>query len=186
MSSYRVAVTGGAATGKSTVCGYIQDLGFEVLSLDDVGHEVLEQAQTRTKISEALGLGEDWTRDDLRSAVLKSSGARRQLNAITHPIILKRMNESSVHFVEVPLLVETCIQHYFQEIWLVDCGKVEQLRRLTVRLNSVAKARQFVASQLPIESKYFFADLIVRTNEPESNVQRYVSERIESIRDLIL
>ncbi len=91
------------------------------------------------------------------------------MNRILHPILLQRMLEANADFIEVPLLIETCIQGLFDEVWVVSCDPDEQLRRLSLRVG-MPEALKLIRSQLPTSAKLPFADFIVRTNEPETSV----------------
>jgi dephospho-CoA kinase len=78
--------------------------------------------------------------------------------------------------VEVPLLIETCIQSLFERVWVATCGPEEQERRLVERLGDAGAARRLVASQLPTVVKCAFADQAIRTDQPLSSVQKAAGE----------
>jgi dephospho-CoA kinase len=171
----RIAITGGIAEGKSTVAGYLRELGYVVDSSDRVAREVYERPDVQIEIAELLGLSAPVPRETVRAAI-SDDRIRRALNRITHPRILAAHRESSAAVIEVPLLIEACLQSLFDRVWVVTCGEQEQLRRLTARLGSEEEAAGMIRTQLTSRAKIPFGDRIVRTNRPESTVKRFVTE----------
>jgi dephospho-CoA kinase len=113
--------------------------------------------------------------EDLKQRIFQDANLRRQVNHLMHPVILDSIRRSSAQFVEVPLLIETCLQPEFRHIWVVTCGRAEQMRRLTARVGDPLSAERIVASQLPTEVKLAFADVVVRTNRAPEDVNRFVA-----------
>lgn len=171
----RVAITGGAAEGKSTVVAYMAALGLTTVSADDLAREAYNDPPVQEWIRFELGSTD---RSKVRSALLHDSTFRRRLNSVTHPRILVKLRECMADVFEVPLLIETCLQPYFDVVWVVTCGHAEQLRRLEERLGSRTAAEAFLHTQLPTRAKFAFADRIVRTNSDEESVRRYVTEAV--------
>ncbi len=165
----RVAVTGGIAEGKSTVVSYAASLGVETASADLFAAEVFADPSVQERLAHALGLPLPLDRAAVRTR-LADPEMRRRLNAVTHPGILKRMAECPAPIVEVPLLLEGCLQGLFGRVWVVTCGPEEQLRRLTQRMGNHASALELVRTQLPIAVKCAFADHVFRTDMPEETV----------------
>lgn len=155
---------------------YLQDLGWTTESADRLAAEVLQSEDVQSELAKAFDLQKPISADQLRPLVFQNPNQRRILNKITHPRILAKMRESTAEAMEVPLLIESCLQGEFDEVWVVTCGPEEQLRRLTERLQSAEKASAIIASQLPSRVKIPFADLVVRTNQPPEDVFRFVTE----------
>ncbi|HCE01471.1 MAG TPA: dephospho-CoA kinase [Armatimonadetes bacterium] len=172
----RIAITGGICEGKSTVCGYLRELGYAVANADEAAREVFEEEPVQRALALALGCEAPVSRQQVRDRLALDPDFRRTLNRITHPRILERLDQLEASFVEVPLLVEACLQGRFDRVWVVTCGPEEQLRRLAQRLGSKAEARRLMATQLPTRAKIPFADAVIRTNRPESDVQAFVAE----------
>jgi dephospho-CoA kinase len=170
----RIAITGGVAEGKSTVLGYLSDLGYSVESSDRLGRTVFEAADNQRAISEILGIPPPIEPDQLR-AKLSDPSIRRAVNALMHPQILAALSVAECDFIEVPLLIEACLQGHFERIWVVTCGPGEQLKRLSARLGGEPAARALIGTQLTSRAKIAFADSIIRTNREESSVKRCVS-----------
>jgi dephospho-CoA kinase len=178
----RIAVTGGIAEGKSTVLGYLKELGFSVGSADAVAKEVLEHPEVQQALAKALDLPRPVTALALRDRVWGDDEARRTLNSVTHPRIVKAIEAIDAEFLEVPLLIETCLHGRFDAVWVVTCGPEEQLERLTKRTQSEAEARLILESQLPSQVKQVFADLTIRTNAAPDSVNRFVTEAARLLR----
>src|SRR5579872_1266297 len=153
MSLFRVGVTGGIAEGKSTVLRYLREAGYSVASADDIARKVSAEPDVRAQIGRLAGLTSDFTTAELRHHLMSDIGLRRALNAALHPRIIAELRATSADFVEVPLLIETAIQSSFDEIWVVTCGAEEQVARLNLRTGDEAVSKQFLALQLPPESK---------------------------------
>ena len=171
----RLAVTGGIAEGKSTVVGYLRDAGYSTASADAVAREVFGTSEVQSWIVERLGSSEPAR---VREAVASDASFRRSLNRLTHPRILHKLDRLRADVVEVPLLIEACLQSRFDRVWVVTCGPEEQLRRLAERLGGVPSAESLLATQLASRVKIPFADCIVRTNLPEETVRGYVLDAV--------
>lgn len=174
------AVTGGIAEGKSTVMGYLAELGFRTLSADSLARDVFLDRYVNRLIAETVGVGTAIDSRELREVLFQSQSARRAVNRIMHPRIVEAMMRSGADFVEVPLLIETCLQGVFDSVWVVTCGYDEQKKRLLLRYGQTASVDQIVGAQLPSEVKIAFADVVIRTNCSHEAVRRYISLALQS------
>ena len=170
-----IAITGGIAEGKSTVLGYMRELGYKTASADDVARSVFESPSVQDRLSELLRIPTPVTPPDLREHLWENSRLRREVNALMHPLILKGLHELRADMIEVPLLIETCLQGHFRRVWVVTCGPDEQRKRLIARFGNDADTNSILLSQLPTEVKCAFADVIVRTNRPPKDVFRFIT-----------
>jgi dephospho-CoA kinase len=178
----KLAITGGIAEGKTTVLGYVKAAGVSAASVDDIARDVFLETAVQNAVSELLGISPPVDVETLRDRIAADHSLRRSLNEITHPLILERILSAKERVLEVPLLIETCLHGLFSRVWVVTCGREEQLRRLSTRLKSREAALRWISTQLPTEVKCPFADRVVRTNVPEPSVHGYVIESLE--RDL--
>lgn len=174
----RLGITGGVAEGKSTVAGYIRDLGVPTVSVDDLARDVFEDPTVQQELSEALAVRAPIERGAFRELLFAEPLARARANRVLHPRILAAMLAAPEPVMEVPLLIETCLWRHFDLVWVVTCGPEEQLRRLSERVGNESEARRMIASQLPSRAKCAFADRIVRTNSPPSNVRSFVNDAL--------
>jgi dephospho-CoA kinase len=171
----RIALTGGVAEGKSTVLEYLGDLGVETDSADLAAKRVFDIEAVQHRIAAVSGFSLPLDRTELLTKMAESTDLRRAVNKIMHPQILKEILLSKAKVVEVPLLLEACIQQHFDRIWAVTCGPEEQQRRLADRLRSEDQAASIIKSQLTTRIKTAFADEIIRTNSPRGSVKRVTS-----------
>ncbi|MCC7231058.1 MAG: dephospho-CoA kinase [Fimbriimonadaceae bacterium] len=176
----RIAITGGIAEGKSTVLGYLRELGYSTASADDVAREVFDQPDVQAALQARLHVEGPVGREWLRQRVSESPEVRRGVNRIMHRSILEALFRHPATFFEIPLLLETCLQGRFDRVWVVTCGPEEQTRRLVERVGNSEEARKMLATQLPSGAKWVFADEIVRTNTTELSVREYVLAAVAS------
>lgn len=170
----RIAITGGVAEGKSTVLRYLQELGYAVESSDRIARQIFLSDEIQAELASLLGVATPVLPEQIRVG-MQDDAIRRGLNALTHPRILAALDSSDAAFFEVPLLIEACLQERFGRVWVVTCGRDEQIRRLTERIGASA-AEALIGTQLATRAKIPFGDRIVRTNQPESTVKRFVTE----------
>jgi dephospho-CoA kinase len=141
----RVVLTGGIASGKSTVAGLFALLGVPVIDTDVVAREVVEPgtpglASVAARFgSEVLDATGRLDRARLRRLVFGDAAARRDLEALLHPLIrertavLSRAAGGAYQIIVVPLLIETGTADAYDRVLVVDCEPRTQLDRLVVR-----------------------------------------------------
>jgi len=175
----RIAITGGIAEGKSTVLRHLRALGETTASSDEIAKEVFQRSEVQLNLARLLGVDAPVATAVVRDRIAADPNIRRKINRITHPQILRCIEEHPAKWIEVPLLFETCLQMAFGRVWVVTCGPDFQLQRLANRLQSEQLARQMLATQLPTEVKLAFADEVIRTNLEDRLVQRDVSSAVQ-------
>jgi dephospho-CoA kinase len=166
----RVGLTGGPATGKSTILRALSDLGARTVSADALVAELWADPRWEMRIWEALGSEGPMSRAEVRLLILEDLEARRRLNALLHEPVWEKILESGADVVEVPLLIEAGLVGAFESIWVASCGEAVQRERLLARLGDRALTDGFLASQLPLRAKIAFADVVIRTDEPLDSV----------------
>ena len=188
-----LGVTGGIASGKTTVARMLEKLGAPVIDFDVLSRVVVEPGKPAWKeIVTYFGeqiLQEDKTlnRKALSEMVFRDSEKRRKLESFTHP----RIHEEFVRRVKqitkadpeaiiqgvVPLLIEANLQSLFHKLMLVYIPEELQIRRLMEREPiSRETALQILKSQLPIEEKKRYADYIVDNSGSPVETRRQVEE----------
>lgn len=166
-----LAVTGGVAEGKSTVVGFLSELGVSTFSADQAVKELWQNPEVISQICSALNLSENAPKSAILEAMSQDWNARRLVNSFFHPLVWERMEESDAQVFEVPLLLEACLQAHFSRVWVVTCGPDEQLKRLTDRLGNRTLAESVRSLQLSGRVKLAFADETIRTNCEISSVK---------------
>lgn len=182
----RLAITGGAASGKSTLLRYLREQGVATASADDVARLVYDDPAIQSRLAEILGVPQPVPRHLLLQAILDDPSVRRSVNAAMHDAVWRQLELTKSVVWEVPLLIEACLQGSFERVWVADCGADEQRRRLFERLGDADLVERLIATQLPARAKVAFADEVIRTNRPEPLVRAYVLELFERERTGLL
>jgi len=182
----RIGLTGGIATGKSTVARLLSErFGVPVLDADALAREVLAPgtpgaAAVLARYGERVR-GADPAAIDraaLGSIVFHDPLERRWLEGLIHPVVrgrlaaaTKRLASEPVVVLMIPLLFEASLEDLCSEIWVVDCGEDEQLRRLMGRDGlSEAEARARIAAQWPMARKRTLADVVIVNGNDRQSV----------------
>ncbi|MCC7103395.1 MAG: dephospho-CoA kinase [Fimbriimonadaceae bacterium] len=176
----KIAITGGIAEGKSTVLEVLRSEGLRVLSADEIVRQLWSERSTLDSLSQLLSL-ENPTKGDVTRAIVESNTARQVVNHLFHPLVHQRIMESDADAIEIPLLIETCMQSTVDQIWVVTCGSEEQLRRLSSRVGE-AQAQKMIRLQLPTRAKIPFADEVLRTNRPLRDVHTAIRQALARLR----
>ena len=149
--AYRVGLTGGIASGKSTVAKYFGALGVPILDSDQIARDVVEPGQPPLeRLVERFGrsiLTSDGhlDRPALRNIVFSDPKARADLEALTHPAIGAAMEAQSAaaggpyQILVIPLLVEKNLVAHVDRVLVVDCAEELQIRRLRERDGSTSE-----------------------------------------------
>jgi dephospho-CoA kinase len=192
-----VGLTGGIASGKSTVAAILYRLGAAVINADDLSREVVQPEQDAWKeIIDTFGtdiLQEDTTLDrrKLRKIVFDYPEARKKLEAIIHPRVRalaeKKISElaaagSSIIVYEVPLLFENQIHLWLRPVILVACDIEAQKQRLLERDHLTAiEAQQHLDAQMSLAEKRKLADYVIENNGSLEQLEQQVHEVLQKI-----
>lgn len=170
----RIGLTGGIASGKSTVADMFAELGVPVIDTDVIAREVVEPGQPAlAEIREAFGAGviaADGTLDRraMRAIVFDDDAARRRLEAILHPKIGEATREQAeaaggaYQIVVVPLLIGSSLRGFVDRVLVVDCDEQTQIARLLDRdAESEDQARRMLAAQSSRTDRLAIADDVI-------------------------
>ncbi|NLA10804.1 MAG: dephospho-CoA kinase [Firmicutes bacterium] len=193
-----VGLTGGIASGKSTVARMLQERGAVLLDADIIAREVVEPGtEAWSEIVEWLGpaiAGPDGAidRQRLGELVFSDPGVRQRLNAIVHPRVfatfhrcteeLRRRGDTAVLFYDVPLLLESQMDRLVDLVVVVYLPEEIQLSRLQSRdglTKEAALAR--MRSQMPLEEKRARADVVIDNRGSLSETRRQVDQFWEEL-----
>ncbi len=170
-----VIVTGGIASGKSTVLNVWRDMGVTIESADEIAQEVFNREPVQKAIAQELHL-EEVTRDAVRRAMIEVPGFRKFLNNTTHPLIFKEIERSTAQAIEIPLAIETCIWHLGRALVVTWCPLDVVKNRLFERGLSEIEAQGLIDAQVSPDLRLAFADVVIRTNEELSGVLQSARE----------
>lgn len=175
-----VGLTGGIASGKTTVARLLSGHGAFVVHADELAHEVIEPGGTAYEEvierfgREILDKRGYINRSILGQKVFHNAEAREALNAIVHPAVraefANRLEDyaprghAPIAVFDAALLVETGLYTEFHRLVVTRCDSAAQIRRLRQRNNlSAEEARARIDTQLPLERKLSLADYVIDT-----------------------
>jgi len=183
----RIGLTGGIASGKSTVADMFAALGVPIIDTDVIARQVVQPGEPAlAEIRQAFGDGVicadgSLDRQALRAIVFADPAKRKQLEAILHPRIraeaarLSARADGSYQLVVVPLLAESPMRRDMDRILVVDCSEEVQLARLLARDNeSIEQARRIIASQASRDERLRIADDIIRNDGDREETEKQV------------
>ncbi len=192
-----IGLTGGIATGKSTVSKILSEQGIPVLSADELAHQAIAPgsdgfhqvvSQFGARILNPAGAID---RKVLGEIVFGDPELRRSLEQIIHPRVIAAIEAQQqvaaatgvgIFVVEVPLLFEVGLTGLFDRIWVVSMKPELQKQRL-MRRNQVtaAEAEQRITAQLPLSGKEGKADLVIYNNKGILELQHEVLEALKTL-----
>ncbi len=182
-----VGITGGIATGKSTVLKAFNKQKINVISCDEIVHKLYQNTQVINKINKVFNLtGDKIDRKKLAQIVFNDKEKKEKLEAIIHPLVRKeiekekRLNEYL--FVEIPLLFEAKMEDLFDKIICVTCDRNTQMQRLCLRDNlTKEEAEKRINLQLDLKIKEEKSDYIIDSNDNIDKQITYILKRLEII-----
>lgn len=171
MSPIKIALTGGIACGKSNVAQLFENLGTEVISLDELSRQVVVPGSAGlSELVDHFGdsileADKSLDRKVLREILLDNKANQQLIEDILHPKILEKMqmaiknSKKSLIIVEIPLLVEKNLAYLFDRAIIIDCNEQNQLKRLIKRENiDKNSAKSLIYTQTSAENRLKLAD----------------------------
>jgi dephospho-CoA kinase len=194
-----VAVTGGIASGKSSVSKMLEELGAPIVDFDVLAREIVEPGKPAWKDivayfgEQVLEQGRMIDRKKLSHIVFRDMEKRKKLESFTHPRIIeeaaKRANEiteknpNAIIQVAVPLLIEINLQYKFHKVLLVYVPREIQIERLMKRDGITREAAESILkAQLPIDEKLGHADYVVHNEGTLEETRRHVEQVREELK----
>jgi dephospho-CoA kinase len=188
-----VGLTGGIASGKSTVARMLAEKGAVLIDFDEMAHAVEDLGgPVWREIVRHFGeeiLHEDRTIDrrKLGETVFADREKRELLNRLVHPAIfeewqrrlaeIRARHADAIVVSDIPLLIEAGMKSMVDLVLLVYITPEEQIRRLMVRDGFSREAAECrLAAQMPIEEKLRWADIVIRNGDSREETRRTVSE----------
>jgi len=193
-----LGLTGGIATGKSTVTGMLRERGIPVIDADQIARDVVEPGKPAYEAivahfgNEILLEEGQIDRKKLGEIVFSDESERQKLNAIVHPEVRRVMREeaeaaekngASIVFMDIPLLFESKLQYLVDKIVVVYAPAPMQLARMMERDElQEEQAQKRLRAQFPIDQKKADADFLIDNSRSREETEQQVEEMLSAIR----
>jgi dephospho-CoA kinase len=196
-----LGVTGGIATGKTTVVNMLKELGAPVIDFDVLARQVVEPEKPAWKEIVAY-FGEQVIQEDkqldrkkLSDIVFQDMEKRKKLESFTHPRIhaefMKQLSEivekdpDAIVQVDVPLLIELNLQYIYHKTLVVYIPEEKQIERLMKRDGiSKEEAANMLKAQLPIDEKVGYADFVIYNDKSLEETRKQVEKLWETLKKI--
>lgn len=192
-----IGLTGGIASGKSTVCNIFAKLGAAIIDADVIAKQICQQSMpTYQQIVTHFGKGilletGDLNRAALRQIIFQNIDAKKALETIVHPQVRQaltshlKQSPAAVTIVAVPLLIEAEMQDMFDRILLVTANYNTQLTRLLARETiSETLAGQMISAQIDDQQRLHYADDIIDNNGDVEKLTGQIEKLMKSYQQL--
>jgi dephospho-CoA kinase len=179
--TFKIGLTGGIASGKTTVCDLFKELSVEIIDADLISHQLSKKGgaafEEIVEVFEDKIIGHDGELDrkKLRSIVFNDNTKKKILEKIIHPKVLLSIKEkieasqADYLIISVPLMIETGMNAMMDRLLLIDCNVETQIERLIKRdQTSREEAISIIESQASIESKRELSDDRIINNKETS------------------
>jgi len=193
-----LGLTGGIATGKSTVTAMLRERGIPVIDADQIAREVVEpgkpayEAILRHFGRDILLENGQIDRKKLGEIVFSDESERQKLNTIVHPEVRRVMrqeaeaaeaNGAEIVFMDIPLLYESKLQYLVEKIVVVFAPSEMQLARMMERDElDEEQAHKRLRAQFPIDQKKLDADFLIDNSQTREETERQVEALLSVIR----
>jgi len=189
-----IGLTGGIASGKSTVTALLKEKGAAIIDADKIAREIMSKGEPAW--FEVLNyFGDEILNDDrsdidrkkLAHIVFSDKAKLEVLNNITHPKIIEEIKRQVEEYkkagkkiivIDAALLIETGLDKIADEVWVVAANEDIQLQRLMAREKDITKdeALKRIKSQMPLAEKLKFADRVIDNNSSIEETKKQVDK----------
>jgi dephospho-CoA kinase len=198
----RVGLTGGIATGKSTVGAMFVELGCHLIESDQITHQLFEPGQAVHAAvvmqfgNRILERGGTIDRRILGEIVFKDPQARAKLNSLVHPAIIQRQQEwlkemeaqdpHGIAIVDAALMIEVGTYKNYDKVVVVTCSREMQRERLRARSAlSEEEIESRIHSQMPTEEKIKYADFVIDNSGSIESTRVQVEKVYQELREAV-
>ncbi|AZQ41669.1 dephospho-CoA kinase [Streptococcus periodonticum] len=193
-----IGITGGIASGKSTVTNYLRQKGYQVIDADQVVHELqakggkLYQALISWLGSAILNEAGELERPKLSQLIFSSQENLAKSSQLQNDIIRQELanrrdqlaKTEETFFMDIPLLFEQDYADWFDEVWLVYVNPETQIKRLKARNGySQEEAQQRLASQMKLEDKVPYADFVIKNDGNLEELIEQIDKKLRRLRN---
>jgi len=186
-----IGLTGGIASGKTTVATILQELGAAVLDADEVAKKIVQKGKPaykeiiKTFGRKVLTSDGDLNRKLLGKIVFNDEEKRKKLESIIHPRVkeyfleeiqrIKEKDPQKIIVLDVPLLLESGMETLVDEVWVVAVSEELQIKRIELRDRiGRQEALKRIKAQMPLKEKLKYADRIINAEGTLEDTKRQV------------
>lgn len=193
--AFRVGLTGGIASGKSTVADLFAELGVPIIDTDVIARQIVQPGEPalheiRDQFGDAIiDESGDLNRIAMRKLVFADENRRRRLEAILHPRIgaeTRRQSDVAIgpyQVIVVPLLVGSPLLQFVDRVLVVDCSEATQISRLLARdSETVEQARKILSAQASRQERLAIADDVLVNESDLEECRKRVKDLHEAYR----
>ena len=191
-----IGITGGIATGKTSVTQEIKDMGYKVIDCDKISHQLLEDNEVINAIESLFGpdyvIDGKVNRQALGKLIFNNQDEQLKINKLIHPLVIAQvtnelasLNEELV-FVDCPLLYEAKMDYLMDKVIVIYINQDLQVQRLMKRDKiSLDYALKKVNSQMTIYEKVELADYLINNESEFEGTKQQLLDIIRRIRNEI-
>ncbi len=193
-----VGLTGGLATGKTTVVKIFKTLGAKIIDADKLAREVVKpNSLVWQRLIDYFGkeiLNDDLTinRKVLAELIFDNEAQRKKLNEIMHPEIIRKIEQkinterslgSAIIIIDAPLLIEANMVSMVDKLIVVTASEGTQIKRAMKRDNiSENMAKKRICAQMPLKEKVKLADFVINTDCSKKELKEKVKDFYHEIK----
>lgn len=195
-----IGLTGGIASGKSTVSRYLSELGAVIIDADILSRHIVDPyTPAWMEIKEKFGTDvfdkeDNLDRKKMAELIFQSPLLRETLNSIIHPKVIKAVQDlieeikkdgsAPLIVVDAPLLIEAGMTSMVDEIWVISIPEEVQIERLIKRDGiSRDKAIERLRSQMPLKDKLSYADHIIENEGNLEQTYEFLEDLFQAVKD---
>lgn len=184
-----IGLTGGIASGKSTVSNFFKELGVEIVDADLVAKEISEKKESVERIKNIFGndivdAEGKVIRERLRERVFRNRALLEKLNEIIHPQVIEYFqrkkienSDNEIMIFDIPLLYETNMDKLCDKVIVVGLEKEKQIERVILRDGSSRElAQKIISNQMSLEDKMRRADIVIMNSGSLEDLKEKVIE----------
>lgn len=184
MKPFCVAITGGIGSGKSTAAKYFEMLGAELISADQISHQLCQQQTVKSELRDKFGNeifdeNNQLNRKQLASIIFNDAEQKKELEALLHPKIRKEIIERVQHsqkpycIIEIPLLKAKADFPYINRVLCVITPHQRQVEFAHKRDNkTIAEIEQIISQQLTNEQRLQLSDDVIYNDKNLQHLQQ--------------
>jgi len=193
---YAIALTGGIATGKSTVASLLALNGMRVIDADNISHEILDASFTWVKeeFGEEFLNGQKVNRTKLGTLVFSDKDAKQKLENFLHPKIRNEIEKRSLkqdefkfpYLIDIPLFFENSAYDIKESVVVYTPSDIQLDRFMKRNGYSKEESLKRISSQMPIDEKKSKATWIIDNSKNLKHLQQEVENFVEKIKEKYL